>query len=246
MPDDFVAAWVLRCREEVREVPGDGSWNVLVAERADTSAADLVDLLRGPSDSLADGPCRTIGIIPPYFLLVDDEGRALLPALPTDGCGLPREEVLDLVDTLPYRTISEERLSRTQSRTSAETGCPDSWKDTIAIDADQAQPAPARELWPVRTESLRVCVYGDITAGEIPTGELESGHVTQARPLRDALEDAGPALPCATAHTRFAVLTTEPEGGWATVELDGCRRLQRPDNTLGQLDQHTTDLIPVM
>lgn len=37
------------------------------------------------------------------------------------------------------------------------------------------------------------------------------------------------------AHTRFAVLNVW-SGSSATVELDGCFRVHRPNNALGQLD----------
>lgn len=47
---------------------------------------------------------------------------------------------------------------------------------------------------------------------------------------------------CTVTHTRFAVLHSRADS--ATVELDGCRRLLRPDNTFGQRDESTTALIP--
>jgi hypothetical protein len=137
--------------------------------------------------------------------------------------------------------VSEKRLGQTTSQLSVETGCSDSWKDTIAIDAGTA--APARELWSAPVGPVRVCVY-DRIGGEPPTGRLTSGHViTETSALTEALDTAGPASDCATRHTSFAVLTTDDQAAWAIVELDGCLRLQRPDHTLAQLDQRVADLV---
>lgn len=64
IPDGFVAAWLLRCRDEVREVPGEGGWSVRVTERSDTPATELVDLPNRPSDPPPnDGVCPAIGYV---------------------------------------------------------------------------------------------------------------------------------------------------------------------------------------
>lgn len=244
IPDGFVTAWVLRCRTEIREAPGKPGEIVRITERADTSAADLVHLLRRPSDPPSNGPCPLVAVFPPYFLLVDTDGRAILPAVPTNGCGQPRDDILDTLDALPFHTVSETLEHTTQSQLSAETGCSDTWKDMIALDADHARPAPARPLWSEPVESILVCVYDRISGSTLPVGRLDTGQEVTGAPaaaLRDALDAAGPAADCSTPHTRFAVLTPEGLADWAMAELDGCQRVRRPDGTLGQL---TTELIP--
>jgi len=240
IPDGFTTAWVLRCRDEVRDVPGEGSWRVRVTERSDAPAAALVELLRRPSDPLPDGTvCAGVAYAAPYFLLVDAGGRALLPAVPTGACGQPHAEVKDFLDALDYRTVTETRLAQTQSQQSTDTGCADDWKDGIAIGPPSPGPASPSGL----TGNIRVCVYGVIDEGGTPIGHLETGYTVPGTP-QGALDTAEPAAPCDKPHTRFAVLTPEGANGpWAEVELDGCLRLLRSDNTLGQLDQETVDML---
>ncbi len=245
IPGDFVPAWVLRCRG----VPGTGGWSVIVTERAGAApgspGARLVALLRRPSDP-PKGLCPAIAVHPPYVLLVDAGGRALLPAAPTDGCGLPRREVTDLLDSLPYRTLSRTRVRRPQVPTPDPSGCADAWKDLIALDLGHARPAPARPSWSGPVTSLRVCVYDRISGGDLPVGRLREGYLLRGTPastLRAAFDAAGPADDCATAHTRFAVVQPPARSDWAVVELDGCRRLLRPDDTLGALDRDAVELI---
>jgi hypothetical protein len=221
-------------------VPGDGSWTVRIAERADTPAAELVEMLRKPSDPLPDGEiCPAVAYIAPYFLLVDADGRALVPAVPTNACGQPRPEVKDFLDELDYRVLAETPVVRTQSQESIDTGCADSWKDGVAIDPPSPGPAAPSGL----AGTIRVCVYGAIEGEGTPVGHLEAAH-TGPETLGDVLDAAGPAASCDKPHTRFAVLKPETgDGAWAEVELDGCLRVLRSNNTLGQLDQQTIDML---
>ena len=46
IPAGFKTAWVLRCRDDERAVPGDGTWHFRIEERADTNAAALVVALQ--------------------------------------------------------------------------------------------------------------------------------------------------------------------------------------------------------
>jgi hypothetical protein len=83
IPADFTPVAVVRCREETRHIPGEGSWVVQVTERADTPVPELVDMLRKPSDPPppADVACTLELRTVPYFVLVDAHGKALLPAV---------------------------------------------------------------------------------------------------------------------------------------------------------------------
>lgn len=245
VPDGFTPTWVLRCRTEVRDLPGQGQWNVVVTERADTAATELVEQLRRPSDPRTAEACTLELVVPPYFLLVDAAATAILPEVPTDICGKPRREVLELVNSLEYRTLAEAPVAQVRSPESVESGCSDSYKDVIALGhVGRAAPAdPAHPLWPEPTPAtVQVCVYGQISAGELPAGTLTRGHTLDgdaASGLLAALRTAGPAAQCSTPHTGFAVLTVPGFSQPALVELDGCHRLVRPDNSLGQLDAAT-------
>jgi hypothetical protein len=238
IPADFVTSWVLRCRSDIRDVPGDGRWMVLVAERADTPAPDLLDLLGQPSNPRSGGACPAMLVVPPYFALVDPTGKALLPTIPTDECGFPREQARTALEALPFRALSEKRVRQLESQQSIDSGCSESWKDELVIEGERATPGPATPVWPTPSDALRVCVYD--TGGAVePVGRFASGRTITgdaARTLSEALDKAGPATTCATPHTRFAVVIRDGAAQRAVAELDGCRRLLRPNNTLGQLD----------
>ena len=239
VPADFVTSWVLRCRTDARDLPGQGTWMVRIAERADTSAPELVDQLRRPSEPRSNGACTLELVVPPYFALVDSAGAAIRPAIPTDGCGKPRAEALKALEALPFRTLSETPVTQVRSQQSLDTGCSESWKDMLVIGADSAAPGPARPLWSTPVSAVRVCVYDTSRGGEPEVGQFVSGRTVAgdaAKALLTVLDQAGPATPCTASHTRFAVLTVDGAADWPTVELDGCHRLLRPDNTLGQLD----------
>lgn len=232
VPADFDAVAVVRCRTEIHSKPGDGAWILRITERADLPVPKLVEMLRRPSAKPPSGDfaCTLVAYDLPYFLLIDAEGRALLPAVPTEVCGMPREEVTDTLAFLPYRTVTETRVAQS---TSTADGCYDLRKDAIATESPKT--APATPVWPDASDSFRVCVYkvsGD--AGQLEKESSLSG--PEATALKKALGEAGPAAPCDKPHTRFATLRA-PEGSDATLELDGCLRFLRPDNTFGQLDK---------
>jgi hypothetical protein len=96
----------------------------------------------------------------------------------------------------------------------AAVGCPAAWKDMFAVLPERLRSAPAARMWSVPVTSVLA-----------------------------ALDSAPPAAACTMRHTAFAALTADDDGGWAMVELDGCHRLLRTNNTLGQLDGTTIDLL---
>lgn len=235
IPTDLATVAVVRCRDETRLIPGEGTWTVRITERADTPVPELVDMLRRPSDPPpANGACTSFGYVVPYILLVTAEGKVLLPALPTEPCRNPRREVTNFLDTLPYRTVTETRVRLVASQLSVDTGCEGNWKDVIAVESPT--PGPATPTPPAPPSDIHVCVF--TVTGD--NGQLDSGFwltEREASTLRSALDAAGPAAPCDKPHTRFAVLRSLSSGGMPAVELDGCFRFQREGNTLGQLDE---------
>jgi hypothetical protein len=244
IPDGFATAWVLRCRSETRDLPGKGKWTVSIVERADTPATELVAELRKPSDPKTQDPCTLELVTPPYFLLVDASGKAILPSVPTDGCGKPKRDATKPLDGMSFRVLSETPVGQVQSQRSIDTGCPDGYKDMIAIVAGSARATPATPVWGVPVEALRLCVY--VTDGAEQVGHLAAAKTIDgdaARALIDLFDKVGPAAACAAPHTRFATLSPNGTTNSAVVELDGCNRLLRPDNTLGQLSATTVAAI---
>ncbi|TWP46879.1 hypothetical protein FKR81_34290 [Lentzea tibetensis] len=242
IPDGFATTWVLRCRTEVREIQGKGEWTIQIAERSDTNAQELVDQLRRPSDGPTASACTMELVVPPYFLLVDAAGRAVLPQVPVDSCGKPRIEARKALEALPFRTIAETPVVQVQSQQSMDAGCSESYKDLIAIEASSAEPGPATPIWRTAVGAIGVCVYE--TQQEV--GKFVAGHTIRddaAKSLLAALDNAVPAAVCTAQHTKFALLSVPGEATSVVVELDGCRRLLRPDQTVGQLDESVIAMI---
>lgn len=244
IPDDFTTTWVLRCRSDVRPRPGEGKWLVALSERADTPATALVVELRKPSDPRSTELCTPELVATPYFVLVDANGRTVLPAVPTDGCGKPRREALAELDKLSFRTVAERPVKQLEPPEPTETKCADSARDELAIIGRLAVEQPVPKL-SFSSGAIKVCVYDRVSGGDVPTGKLSKGRTRtadEAAALVGRLRKLGPAKVCSAKHTRFAVLITDrpvDDGRWGSAELDGCRRLLLPLYVQLQLDDQT-------
>lgn len=233
LPADFRVVWVLRCREETRDIAGRGRWSVTVRERADTSAEQLLVELRKPDESPGWGMgCGPGFPVVPYFALVGHDGRVLVPSTPRDTCsGGTLPGLLPALEALPYRVLSE-RLDRQVFSEAVKFGC----QDEASFAATKAKPGKNRTVW-LRPARLRVCLYQVTPEGRgVFVSGREVGRADDDR-LADAIEDAGPAAPCVAPHTRFAVVNSAQDRDRVMVELDGCRRVLSEDDTLLQLDE---------
>lgn len=234
LPRDFPVAWVLRCTVQVLPDPGGAKWQTLITERADTPATTLLAELRKASDPPTNAACDLRAVFVPYFALVTSAGTAVRVDLPRDSCGKPRAAALDALSALPFRATASKMLKQLTSSLAAKSGCPQSWKDEF----DLGRTAKAgRTGWPAAA-TIQVCAYRVATpAGPIPVGDLTAARTltgSAARTLVTALNHAPAATTCTVWNSRFAVLRSD-SGQPAVVELDGCHRLLRPDDSLGQL-----------
>jgi hypothetical protein len=238
VPSDFQAAYVLRCADSVHELLGQGVWRHRVVERADGPAQELVDQLRRPSDAPTAEACTADMVIPPHLVLVNAEGKAIRPAFPQDSCGKPRLEARQAVERMSFRVVEETPVEQVQSQQSIDVGCDETYKDVIALTGADVKSAPASPIWQAPFSAIGVCVYDS-------AGKFVAGHTVRdeaAKALGAMLDAVGPASACSTPHTSFAVLTV-PGGASASLELDGCRRLLRTNNTFGQLDEATITVL---
>jgi hypothetical protein len=246
----FTTAWVLRCGDEMRSVPGQGRWWFRVEERADTDAAGLLAALRRPDEPASPGTmCVDVAVEVPYFALVAASGAPLRPRVPRDGCGQPQPQPLAALRALPFRETRATRLYQEQGQESIDTGCGQMWTDALAGDTlAHTRPAASRRMWPKTPGAIRICIWRAATHG-LP--RLESAG-TIAGPRMAALLarlDRLPAGDCSPQHHRFAVLEYLRQGWFDSpiyAELDGCRLVLRPDHTLGHLDQATARLITAL
>jgi hypothetical protein len=251
VPADFMTAWVLRCGDAVRAVPGDGRWWFRVEERADTDAAELVTALRQPDEQTpAETVCPGVAVGVPYFALVDASGTLVYPRVPFDRCRQPQRRALDELKALPFHETSATRLHQEQSQKSIDTGCGQMWTDGLTGDMlAHTKPASSRRMWLKTPDAVRICLWRPRTSG-LP--ELVSaGTVTgpDLAPLLTRLDQLPAARPCRTRHHRFAVLEYIRRGWYddpAYAEVDGCQMILRPDHTLGQLDTGTAELLTTL
>lgn len=245
IPRDFHVAWVLRCDVRIETLPGRGQWTVQTTERADTSAPDLVAALNQPSAPPPTPalPCPAPLHLMDYFALVDAGGHALVPKIPTGVCGQPLPGVTKALAALSFRTISTKPLNQVLSQPAQAAGCPAEWKDLPDMKG-MGRPGSG-PAWPTPPASVTVCEYQSTSTGSMAVGKFASAHTmtgAAVTTLADAVAQAGPAAPCTTSNTRFAVLMAQPSS-WLIVELDGCQRLQRSNGTLSQLQPSTIKLV---
>jgi hypothetical protein len=247
VPAGFAPAWVLRCTNVVRPVPGHGRWSFEVEERADTGIDRLLAALSRPDEATPRGTvCAADGVGASPVALVDAAGRIVHPRLPQDACGKPQQQVRDALAALRFREVKATRLHQEQSQQSIDTGCGQMWTD-LDDEMLTGRPAAARPAWPKVPESVLVCLWQPQGAGQPRLLAARTVTGTELAGLLARL-DRLPAgkVACSMPHHRFAVIEYLRHGGFdsaAYAELDGCRRILRPDHTLGQLDEATATLI---
>jgi hypothetical protein len=226
------------CTDETRNIAGDGAWAFLVEQRADTGFDTFVDVLRKPSDELSPGACPGIYIMTPWFELVGPDGQGLRVSVPRDECSQPRQEALDALRGLPFKTVKETRLAQVESQAAIDAGCAMDWKNMPAIEVeDGAARSSARDrVFPTTPNQLSLCRFAadprDVTAGNFVSGKKLTG-ATMTSVLAE-LEASQPASPCTLTSSTFAVLMPNPAGATAYVELDGCHRILTDTHELRQ------------
>jgi hypothetical protein len=190
-----------------------------------------------PDDFLGAEPvgtlCTADGYAPPKLVLLDARGRWVRPGIPRDSCGKPRPEFTAALEQVRWTRVTTRVLGEIESAEAAASGCDQVygdmvWTATVYPTDKQGELAPLAE----DAAPVRMCVYR-VAAGQQPTdkprGDFVSGGLLPPgrwAAVRRHLQASGPAAPCTTPASRFALLNTS--GGQIFVELDGCRRLLAP------------------
>ena len=247
VPDGFATAWVLRCSQVVRPVTGDGRWWFRIEERADTGIAPLLAALRRPDQTAPPGTvCVGVGVGASAIALVDAAGRIVHPRLPRDGCDQLQRQVRDALAALRFREVNATRLHQEQSQESIDTGCGQMWTN-LNDEMLAGRPASARPMWPKAPDAVLVCLWRPQGAGlpRLLAGRKVAG--AELTNLLARLDHLPPGkVACTVPHHRFALIEYVRHGWFdsaAYAEIDGCRRISRPDHTLGKLDAATAELI---
>jgi hypothetical protein len=222
VPAGFEPVLLIMCEWEERTTPDDGEWTYRVEKRSTEGLDAVVAALRSPQPPPPTGnyACRLPAYSDPWFLLVDADGRVVLPAVPHGACGEPVDAGLGHLD---YTTASTTKVRQQNTPAELATGCSDQWKNEPRIFADMGLEA-ATAPWRAATRPTAVCTYsssGDVGTftGGIRLDRQDADRLGDL--LRGDAADAGDS--CAAADD-FAVVRTA-DHGWVYVELSGCRRL---------------------
>ncbi|MGI5211710.1 hypothetical protein [Plantactinospora sp. CA-290183] len=254
LPEDFIPTAAVFCgaRSQRR---ADGGTDLVVAEERAGDVGRLVAALRLPDEPRTGEVCSAEMPAVRWFAVLDADGRWTRPGVPVDGCGKPRIEVRDAIAALVLTPVRSRPIREIESSGAAASGCPQTHADMVAVETTIGSPTRAA----VGADPLaglaevRLCGYR-VPPGERgsakPAGDFAYGEVLPARRralIGAALSATGPARPCATSASRFALLgPVRGAGGEVYVELDGCQRIlvsTDPGTRLGQGDPELAALL---
>jgi hypothetical protein len=209
----------------------DGGEDLTASESRADDVTALVAALRLPDEPLSGGACTLELYLPPFFALLDAQGRWVRPGVPHDSCGKVRSEVREALGGLRLTPVSSRPIREIESSEAAAAGCTQRWADMVwvsALGGTKGEPAvvPAGFDGPVR---VRLCAYrvpADQQRTGKPAGEFTSGRYLseqQWAAVRKEVEAAAPAPACTSPASEFVVLHLG--SGQIYAERDGCRRL---------------------
>ncbi len=123
VPSEFQPVAVLRCDPYASREDSDGVWSGALLERLEGDLENVLAALAQPSDPLSIGACPAIGYLLPEMWVEGTDGTVVRIAVPTDGCGAPKNVGLDAA--LSTLTVTQETFTREtliQSPTAAAAG----------------------------------------------------------------------------------------------------------------------------
>jgi hypothetical protein len=231
---------VVRCVRVQRRYAGLGTWDVELAEVADSGLGPFVfALAHPPPASSVSAACPANIELEPWFAVISDDGEQLQPGTAAGICGWPDSRDLTLLDDLDFQVVNAVRTEQIASdATSTTSECPLQWQDmaaavgdTFALDQVFAVSDGKNVAGLGDGSSAVACAY---RAGPLVDG-MRSGSLLAGAPLPDvtmATVHAGFGTPnsfyqCPRDASTFATLTFQggnDPGGVAYVELDSCNR----------------------
>ncbi|MBB2976485.1 hypothetical protein FHX49_002060 [Microbacterium endophyticum] len=109
VPPDFTAAAVLRCDPDATWEDTDGTWTGARLERLEGDLGPVLAALATPSDPRSLGACSAVGYVFPELWVEDVGGNVVRVAIPTTGCGAPKDVGLD--SALNALTVTEDTFT---------------------------------------------------------------------------------------------------------------------------------------
>jgi hypothetical protein len=112
LPEEFHAFELVMCTLEDRQDADGTNYQVIVEKHATEGLDTLSAALRKPSEPIGiDVMCTMELPVVPWFQMVSVGDATLRPAIPTDVCGKPNREVLQMLDGLTFSDVKENRVA---------------------------------------------------------------------------------------------------------------------------------------
>ncbi len=238
LPTSFVPVEVLRCVISYQMIPGKGQWETATLQRADKDLAALIAALRKPLYAPREPGimCPEIEIEPPQVVLINGDGKTLVPDFPVTGCGLIEQPVLSALDALPWQTVSVRLVAQVATQPEVSSGCSPGSSDPFA-EYQSPKLSAGGPMFGAPPASLRICVYssgGSALTSKFLRGTTVTGPTVTT--LLAGLSGAARTPVCTLPHAMFAVVGGEtPSAPEVYVELGGCDRVYRYESTSGGL-----------
>lgn len=124
VPASFSPVAVLRCDPYASQEQADGVWAGALLERLEGDLAPVLAALASPSDPRSLGACPAIGYLSPELWLEGADGRFVRVAVPTGGCGAPKDAGVDeALDALIVAASTFTPTALVESTAANEAGC---------------------------------------------------------------------------------------------------------------------------
>jgi hypothetical protein len=215
------------CVHEFRQVPGAGEWEFSIVKGVTSGLGALLRAYLTPDAALTDGTCPAIAVTPRVIYL--QGSRTLAVRAPLDACRFPTAAGNSAYEALGTVDISATKEGQVRSQGSLTSGCPDMYKDMLAIEEESGGPSHISPTPRAVDAGTVLCLYA---VAPDPQG-LRVGRLTSARPvaatevgqINRALTQSTVDASCGRhQHTRFAMLQPGGQSGGPTtlVALDGC------------------------
>jgi hypothetical protein len=109
----FTPVAVERCVTSFQQIAGKGEWETATLEKSTDKLATLTAVLRRPSAGhQPDVMCPEFVVIPPQIVLINADGKELIPKLPVGACGTIEAQVLTTLATMTWQRVSVRLVTR--------------------------------------------------------------------------------------------------------------------------------------
>ena len=213
------------CVQQFRTVVGDGEWEFAVVQGVTSGLDGLLRAYGMPDAKPTDEACDAVGYAPRVVFL--HGSRTVAVRAPTDGCGKPTAAAARAFAALGTVDVTATKVRRVTSQLSISSGCPDQYKDMLAIEEGLGGPKQVSSAPRPVAPGAELCIY-TVThdAQGARLGQLSAARgltPAQVVEVNQALSSAAVDATCTRhQHTRFAVLGSMQGGFDTLVAVDGC------------------------